>query len=353
MHTRVIRPKIAALMASCLVPLVMTGCGAVPRSGSEASQPRQSAGTPTSVTGSVLASCAMASAPPGRIAASLAFEPPARRFLLFGGDVFPNGGAQSIAETWLWNGLTWVSYAGAGPSARAYAVMDRDALGNLILYGGQNDVAGQPVVNLFDMWVWDGAHWSAHSAATVPMLRFPVGVYDAAHANLVVFGIGKAGPETWLWNGSQWNQALPAHSPFPREDEAIAYLSGPSQVVLFGGYASGLGVVNDTWLWDGTDWHNPQLASIPPGRLSATFVGGQDAILFGGSKDTTSFLGDTWRWDGTAWTQLHPLHAPPARIRSAFASDGQYPVVVGGLTPATSLATDAWRWGGTDWTECT
>lgn len=306
--------------------------------------------TPAASPDSVLASCAMNSQPKSRTASSIAYQALARQFLLFGGDVVINGGVQSVAETWLWNGQTWTRDGGISPSARAFAVMDYDAThSNVVLYGGQYDVAGKSPVTLFDTWLGNGVQWTVNSSSPAPKLRQPVGVYDAARTNLVLFGIGNSGPETWLWNGSQWSAANPAHSPQARVGAAMAYLASTKQVVLFGGFSSGEGRLNDTWLWNGSDWQNPQLTAVPPARVSPTFVSGRQAILFGGGGNAGP-LADVWQWDGTGWAQLNAMHVPSARRAAAGASDGNYVVAVGGDSPGPLL--DAWRWDGSDWKQC-
>lgn len=345
-----VRALSALLVVSVLC--IAIACGrAGPMSGDVASPARLASPTPRSPTAtSILASCAMFSAPGPRTAASIAYQPLARQFLLFGGTTVINGGGKSIAETWLWNGQSWTNSSGPGPSARAYAVMDYDvAHSQVVLYGGQYDAAGQSPVSLFDLWLWDGVRWAINSSAPAPKLRFPSGVYDAARANLVLFGLGNSGPETWLWNGSSWSAANPVHSPPARIGEGMAYVDSTKQVVLFGGTASSLGRLNDTWLWDGRDWRNAQPTLAPPPRVSPTFVGGEQAILFGGGGSLGA-LDDVWRWDGSQWAQLKPPHVPSARRAAAGASDGRYLVIVGG--DSAGIVPGVWRWDGTDWNQC-
>jgi hypothetical protein len=328
----------------------MVGCGQAPPLGTSTAtgSPMLSSSSPTSQ--SVLATCAMAAAPAARTAATIAYQPSAAQFLLFGGDTIVNGALQSVGDTWHWNGMNWSRDTGTGPSARAFAVMDFDVgRGNVILYGGQYDAAGQSPVSLFDTWLWDGTRWAAILSSPAPKLRSPTGVYDVAHGNLVLFGIGNSGTETWLWNGSQWAAANPAHSPSPRAGSGMAYVAATRQAVLFGGFSQGLGRLNDTWLWDGTDWRNAQAIPAPPARVSPTLVSGQRAILFGGGGDSGA-LADAWRWDGSTWTPLTAANVPPARRAAAGASDGNYLVVIGG--DSTGLLPDAWRWDGNDWKQC-
>jgi hypothetical protein len=344
--------KAPAFVATALLLALTIACGRADMSGPVASGTRTASPVAVASPGSPLASCANSLAPSPRIAASITYESTARQFLLFGGDTLTSGGGiQSSAETWLWNGQSWTQNNGTGPSARAYPVMDYDnGRGVVILYGGQYDEAGKSVVSLFDTWLWDGARWAVKSSAPQPKLRAPIGVYDEARGNLVLFGIGNTGPETWLWNGSQWSAANPAHSPDPRQGAAMAYVASTKQVVLFGGFALGLGRLNDTWVWDGSDWRNLSLTQVPLARVNPTFVSGQEAILFGGGGDAGP-LADVWRWNGTGWIQVKAAHSPTARRAAAGASDGTYTVVTGGGDSA-GLLNDVWRWDSNDWKQC-
>jgi hypothetical protein len=98
-------------------------------------------------------------------------------------------------------------------------------------------------------------------------------------------------------------------------------------VVLFGGTteAPNLGTpLDDTWTWDGSDWTEELPAHSPPARYVAAMAfdpGSATTILFGGAKATVDYLGDTWAWDGTDWTHLFPDVAPSARGWGAMAFD--------------------------------
>lgn len=332
--------------------LVAVGCGAVPPGAqSDASGSRTASPIVSPVaTVSTLASCAMGGGPDARTGASAAYDAAAHEIVLFGGDTIVNGGIQATAQTWIWNGSMWSLYMGSGPSARAYAAMAYDgARGEVVLYGGQYDIAGASPINLFDSWVWDGSTWVSVTPTLTPKLHQPVGTFDAARSAFIVFGIGANGPETWLWNGTQWKMANPTHSPSVRLGEGMAFVSKPAEVILFGGYASSLGYLNDTWLWDGADWSNPTLSVGPSARISPTLVSGPQVLLLGGGGSRGA-LGDAWIWDGSHWNQVNSAHAPPARRAAAGVSDGQYLLILGG--DGAGVRSDAWRWDGSDWKQC-
>jgi hypothetical protein len=138
--------------------------------------------------------------------------------------------------------------------------------------------------------------------------------YDAARGQVVLFG-GCCGllSDTWTWDGTDWTQHFPAHSPTPRSGMGMAYDAARGQVVLFGG--SSEDVVGDTWTWDGTDWtqHTPAHSPTPrygPGMAYDAARG--QVVLFGAAPGLTS---DTWTWVGTDWTQ-HPAGTISLSLRS-------------------------------------
>ena len=59
--------------------------------------------------------------------------------------------------------------------------------------------------------------------------------------------------DTWTWDGTDWTQRHPAHSPPGRDSMGMAYDAARGQVVLFGGVRRPF-YLGDTWTWDGTDW---------------------------------------------------------------------------------------------------
>jgi hypothetical protein len=100
--------------------------------------------------------------------------------------------------------------------------------------------------------------------------------YDSARGQVVLFG-GDAGGtflgDTWTWDGTDWMQQAPAHSPLPRVGTGMAYDAVAAQMVLFGGDYIGT-YLGDTWTWDGTDWTQHPAGSIaltpqsgPPGTV--------------------------------------------------------------------------------------
>ena len=141
--------------------------------------------------------------------------------------------------------------------------------------------------------------------------------------------------DTWGWNGSGWTQKSPAHNPGTRVGHVMLYDPVRQQIVMFGGYSpSSPYQLNDTWVWNGTDWTQLQPAHSPPIRANAAAVFdtvNQVVVMFGGTNYQGE-LNDTWVWNGTDWTQKFPLTSPPARDSQAMAYDPvrQQTVMFGG-----------------------
>jgi hypothetical protein len=118
----------------------------------------------------------------------------------------------------------------------------------------------------------------------------------------------------------------------------MAYDSVRGEVVMFGGSwgdcTAGQNLA-DTWVWDGSDWEERHPATEPPQRceLAMAFDAARgQTVLFGGLNwpDT---LNDTWTWDGSNWTRQHPSSSPPARASLTMAYDSlrNQVVVFGGI----------------------
>ena len=101
----------------------------------------------------------------------------------------------------------------------------------------------------------------------------------------------------------------------------MAYYTGHGVTVMFGGTASDGTPLGDTWTWDGTNWtqvfpaHSPSARFEPSIAWSGGGSLGDRLVLFGGTASDGTPLGDTWTWDGTDWTQHFPTTSPAAAER--------------------------------------
>ena len=298
--------------------------------------------------------------PPARRSHAMAWDTVRQRVVMFGGE----GSDGLLADTWTWDGTDWTATPSSAPSSapparRDHAVAFDVARGRLVLFGGDGGDA-----LLADTWEWDGATWLPRTPATVPPARSAhMMAYDVNRGRIVLFGGRDAAhvfDDVWEWDGVSWQRVVYRSSPPARSRHAIAYDPGRTSAVMFGGVGLGGGRLNDTWIWDGSDWRAAQLAVAPPARaehaLAFDTARGR-AVLFGGgavdhsAPDGVTRLGDTWEWDGAAWTEQHPRTSPPPRRGHGMAYDAAHgETLLFGGEQRGSLLGDQWIWDGTQWT---
>ena len=293
-------------------------------------------------------------APSPRSEMGMTYDAARGEVLLFGGR---GRRARLDGDTWTWNGTSWTQrFPAHSPAPREVPGMAYDAArGQVVLFGGASDT-----YRLGDTWTWNGTDWTQRFPAHSPPPSNDMGMaYDPAEGMVLLFGgccalsTGDPFGDTWAWDGTDWTQLSPAHSPSPRADMGMAYDAARGTIVLFGGDGGyGTGLLQDTWAWDGTDWTQLSPAHSPSPRrdMGMAYDGSRgQVVLFGGlNLDPPYELGDTWAWDGTDWTQFSPARFPGDRSDPGMTYDAGRAVVVlfGG---GNVLAGDTWGWNGTDW----
>lgn len=294
--------------------------------------------------------------PPGNLNFAMAYDSARGRTVLFGGVASP-------ADTWEWDGRVWTNVtSSARPSGRLGHAMAYDSARNRIVLFGGFPAGTSASEALADTWEWDGTTWMEVTPALSPPPRALHGmVYDAARDRVVLFGgrapDGTALADTWEWDGRTWTDVTQAAGPPARLWAAMVNDSGRGRVVLFGGYGAD-GRLADTWEWNGTTWTNvtPAVGPGARGPCAMAFDSRRGRIVLFGGQDSTppySFLLDTWEWDGTTWSELTPAASPPGRILLGMAYDSARGRVVlfGGTTG--DLLADTWEYDGTTWEDVT
>ncbi|HVH63374.1 MAG TPA: hypothetical protein VNA65_07225 [Candidatus Dormibacteraeota bacterium] len=257
--------------------------------------------------------------------------------------------------------------AGPGPRAGAVFVFDPENHG-VILFGGSKVVpqpdGTNPSVTLDDTWLWNGKSWRKLDVQGPPARSAAVAAYDSARHVIVVFGgSGPTGAgqarllqDTWTWDGRQWQQLHPVHSPNPRFDAAFAFDEARGEGVLYGGEGDTT-IYNATWTWDGADWTLQDPKTVPPARRFPSMAydaARSTAVLFGGSLPGVRF-NDTWLWDGTNWSQS-TAPAPAASGWSEMVYDSAHSQIVAyvyfGLDNHP-VAEYTITWDGKGWTDRT
>jgi len=241
-----------------------------------------------------------------------------------------------FSDTWLWDGAQWTALTPAhnpGPLA-SHAMAYDDARGRIVLFGGVNGAG----LTSNQTWIWDGSDWTQANPPTSPPERFGHAMaYDPVRQTIVLFGsYGDFGEsnDTWLWDGSNWTQAASPQNPLPRYNHSMAFDQARGQMVMFGGIR-GYGPPTwfaDTWLWDGTTWNQAFPAASPAARSGHVLAFHPDlglVVMIGGTggkdlSDTSwdyDFRKETWTWDGETWTQQFPENQPGAAYTLGAAYD--------------------------------
>jgi hypothetical protein len=281
----------------------------------------------------------------GRQWAPIAHNTATHEFILFGG-----WGSRTMDDTWVWRERWMQQTPTRHPEPRTQSAMAYDAeRGEVVLFGGIDQVSHRTTstswaivvkdphtryldkggnvlgneVAYRDTWIWDGRDWTQRDPARMPPARWGhVMAYDAARKQIVLFGgiddsDRRLLNDTWVWDGSIWEQKTPAHVPPARAQHTMGYDRVHRQVILFGGSGpngSNQCVLNDTWVWDGRDWINADPpGDLPEARCWAGMdydLGRERVILNGGTAFGATGQGTgvdgPWAWDGDRWIRLDP-----------------------------------------------
>ena len=216
------------------------------------------------------------------------------------------------------------------PTDRSEAALAFDPVRNdTLLFGGKDTFGGA----LGDTWTYANNQWNYRPTGlppSAPPARHGHTIaFDAQNGLAVLFGGVDATQtllaDTWLWNGTSWQQSSPASSPSARKDHAMAYDSYRRRIVLFGGESQS-GLRNDVHEWNGTDWSeiltavNNGVTWAPPARSQHAM--GYDPvsdriIVHAGQVGGGAVSADTWAWDGAAWVQLIAASNAPVYRKNA------------------------------------
>lgn len=295
-----------------------------------------------------LLTTASAPAPELRIHTPLAYSWQTTDSLLFGGRV-DNPFPELREDTWIFDGVTWTQLAPANHPDQRH--------GHGLIYDSTRDVhvlfGGGPFGSPWDdTWEFDGTDWQEVAVTNRPPARmFHSMVFDDFRGKAIVFG-GSIGlqqmNDTWQFDGSDWSQIATQNAPSPRSNAAMAFSLSTCHMLLFGGLQDpgpGQQDLNDTWLFDGSDWQQLQPTTQPP-------AGHDRALVYEAHTNTFLLTGgnvagdgmDSWRFDGTDWTQVTTATRPGRRVGHAAVYDlsTNRTVIYGGRWPAATWYDDTW-----------
>jgi len=263
---------------------------------------------------------------------------------------------QSLAvdpQPWRFFGpSTYDLFTPGGPVGRDVPAMTYDAARDRTVVFGGCKASGCATD---EMWLFDGAGWSAYTGPRPPARYGATLVYSTATSDSVLFGgygaTGQPLADTWVWNGSSWAQRFPATVPAARALASSAYGTTGGKAVLFGGVGAAGQLLADTWTWNGTTWAAGPAGPPARSKTSLADTGTSQGVLLYGGRGANGLLGDTWTFDGTAWTQHQPAATlTPGALEShaaTYSPEVGAAVLGGGFDTTFSYRT--WAWTGVEW----
>jgi len=152
-------------------------------------------------------------APSPRSDAAMVFDRASSELILFGGTH-----GVPLNDTWAWNGKNWTKLnPSVSPVSRYGASAAYDGSSQqVILFGGEGgDINQGPLQALADTWAWNGSTWIEERQTHGPPARWMASIcYDEARHVVIMYGgpadskTGAPLDDTWIWNGSTWRQAV-------------------------------------------------------------------------------------------------------------------------------------------------
>jgi hypothetical protein len=291
--------------------------------------------------------------PPPRSDPMMVYDAPRERMILFGGrgaDRLPLG------DTWEYDGNQWIQISPAtSPSPRRSAGMVFDsARARVVLVGGNSSLIAVGTYPA-ETWEYDGSTWIDRTAesATKPSGRGEASAaWDSVRQRVVLFGgfnnSGTPLADTWEYANGTWSPG--PTGPAGRYGAQMAY-SSTNRVVLYGGKTLA-GSASDTWEYDGVTWMLKAPAPlVPPGRAfgTASRLGSGAIALVGGIDESPRE--DVWAYDTAGAWKAHPvqLSAPPRCCATmTYDPSSQQAIVLGGYV-VNSTFDDSWGFDGTRW----
>jgi hypothetical protein len=255
---------------------------------------------------------------PGRRGnAAIAYDPVAKKVILFGGlSDWLGSSFQHANDTWEWDGQDWTKLKpNTIPPARSSHMMAYDEKRQVVVMFGGEEQTGTYMLN--DTWEWDGQDWKQIFPDNYPLGRRGGQMfYDHESGRIILLGGFYYAPpdkvfthlnDVWAWNGINWQYVTTLPGSLLITNPNVAYDSQHQQTTLYD--------YKQLMTWHGVQWDAIEAGSQPPNRFG-TWLAADPAsgkmLLFGG-VDNNVQRDDTWVWNGNTWKELHPDLSPSVR----------------------------------------
>lgn len=286
--------------------------------------------------------------PPWREGAAMTYDASDHYVVLFGGEEGIGTHSVLLNDTWVFSHGEWSQLdPSVSPSARQDAVMAYDSFdGYVVLFGGYGP-ANYPFPNeLNDTWEFRAGQWTEfHPSRSPPPADYPSMTYDTNTQSVILYESESPfaqSNETWEFRGGEWYQLHPIVQAPGVWGSDLAFDNESGEAVLFGGEpVSGTGVTNETWVFNGSNWEQLRPTVSPPNRTFASMAFDPSAgnvVLFGGDCSpgggvlcpNTTWLFSDGEWSSYAGTRPDPLGTDASPM--VFDSLDQFVILLEGPT---------------------
>ncbi len=310
--------------------------------------------------------------------------------VIFGGQTYPLVGSTNpgltLNDTWRLNSATTASTAlswtqlkptGTLPAPRAtQSAVFSPASDTMIVFGGGLGFSS-PCLN--EAWTLQGVSgtnpdWEqlSPSGALPAPRQWHSAVYDPGTNTMIIYGgnncFSTQFSDVWILSHADgtggtptWTELFPAGvGPGARESQSAVYDATNNIMIIFGGYASGIGAFNDTWDLSHANGQGgtPTWTMLSPSGdlpaprsgLSAGYDPTHNILVIsggnGGSLTDTWVLSNANGLGGTpAWTQLNTGPTPdlPVSGTAVYNPTTNNMTVFGGITSGGIYLSDVYK----------
>ena len=213
---------------------------------------------------------------------------------VFGGRTnIKEGDTYDRNDLWRFNGTSWsqviANQMPGSPSGRYGAVAWTDNAGNAYVFGGHTYYLGRHIV-FNDLWKFNGTNWEpVTSITTAPYPRYGAVVWKDNLGNVYLFGgtdDGNNFSDLWMFDGTNWVSVNVNGVPPNARHGSVAWTDNAGNAYVFAGQDC-CNNYNDLWRFNGTSWSKVTNMGIEQG-LRFNSVEWTDnagnAYVFGGSS---------------------------------------------------------------------
>jgi hypothetical protein len=204
--------------------------------------------------------------PPGRHRAAMVYDTRRGQAVLFGGQGKRGNGWPLFGDTWIYADRHWRqcdARSGTPPAPRCgHSLAFDEETGFVVLFGGV-DARAQ---SLGDTWLFDGSTWQPVLGSAPPPRRYAAFAFDLDLDGCVLHGgsddeSGLRGfGDTWLFRDRTWKRLASAFDTTNRDDHSLAYDRAAKRLVMLGG----LGGTHGVFVREQDGWRPVEAGPLPP-----------------------------------------------------------------------------------------